>query len=471
MKGERKKLLKAAVVSIFVFITLFFTITKSYASESEVILKMLLKKGIITQQEYDQVMSEVSQKGASEEAKPKAAEAVEKHEGASPAKWVENIQIGGSVTMLGQGTSGNEDNNPPGKDTTNASLRGNLEITTPIVEQGEAFMNLRGGVGKGLVDDEKVTSFTGVDALSGDSDGYLEINEAWYEHTFMNDKLKFTIGKVDLTAYFDGNDVANDEEIQFLSDGFVNNIAIEFPDNTIGTRLTLSPNELLDVSLGWQPGSGEWENIFSRPFIIGEIDVKPTFGELSGNYRLYAWTNRTDHEVIADDMSAQSASLSAMKKRMAYTRQDEDASDTDSNGWGVGTSIDQQVARFLKIFGRLGYQNEDVYPFDIAWSAGFNLKGSIWHRENDEFALAYGIAHLSSDYKNYLTAGDINAKDEKHLEMYYNVSVNDHITISPDIQLLMDPEGIGDKEDIWLFALRVHIMTMDWAEHRAWRQE
>jgi carbohydrate-selective porin OprB len=46
----------------------------------------------------------------------------------------------------------------------------------------------------------------------------------------------------------------------------------------------------------------------------------------------------------------------------------------------------------------------------------------------------------SDDYKK---VNDLKAKTESHLEAYYNFKVNEHFSVSPDVQVIWDPYG-GD---------------------------
>ncbi|MCK4824755.1 carbohydrate porin, partial [bacterium] len=62
-------------------------------------------------------------------------------------------------------------------------------------------------------------------------------------------------------------------------------------------------------------------------------------------------------------------------------------------------------------------------------------------RDDDVFAIAFGQVMPSDDYKK--AGSNLNAKDESHLEAYYSFKINDHFTVSPDIQVIWDPYG-GD---------------------------
>ncbi|MFH1493149.1 MAG: carbohydrate porin, partial [Candidatus Omnitrophota bacterium] len=81
---------------------------------------------------------------------------------------------------------------------------------------------------------------------------------------------------------------------------------------------------------------------------------------------------------------------------------------------------------------------DDDFSLEHSWSTGLQLSGSLWGRDEDMFAVAIGQAIPSDDYKK---AGSLNAKDEGHLETYYSFKANDHLTLSPDIQVIWNPYG------------------------------
>ncbi|MBU4313065.1 MAG: carbohydrate porin, partial [Candidatus Omnitrophica bacterium] len=141
-----------------------------------------------------------------------------------------------------------------------------------------------------------------------------------------------------------------------------------------------------------------------------------------GNYRFYGWLNDKD-----------------------YIRWD-DAAKTKEENYGFGLSFDQELTDVLAAFARYGWQNPEVYAdgsdfsLEQSWSAGIQLAGSLWGRDDDVFAIAFGQVIPSDDYKK---ANSVKADSEEHLEVYYSFKVNDHLTVSPDIQVIWDPYG-GD---------------------------
>jgi len=339
------------------------------------------------------------------------------------------LSIAGGITVIIQGTEGNDGNNPPGEDVLDGSFSMDLEIDAAIGKNAEAFLLMEAGGGDGLEGDE-VRSFWGVNDDAGNSGSSLEVSEAWYEHRLLDGHLKFTAGKLDITNYFDINEMANDETTQFLAPGFVNNPAVDFPDNTIGMRVSYDLRDFLTISLGWQDGDADYEDIFEDSFIILEAGVSQAFGGMDGNYRLYAWLNKAEHAELSNPAN------------------------NDEAGWGTGASVDQQLTDSIGVFARAGYRDGDVYEFDIAVSAGAELKGELWARPNDTAGIAFGTAMLSDDYEDVQKAQGIDTADEHHFEAYYSFYVNEHVVVTPDMQVVMNAEGDDDSDTVFVFGMR-----------------
>ena len=463
-----------------------------HGSDNEVVLKLLLKKGVITQEEYEELMLDVKDDKTMEEkiaeiekktenlskehkalkqSHEKAANNTEKEFTEVKGKLentVDNLQINGGITLIGQGTWGNDNNYPEYEDVIDGTYSVDLEVSAPV-GKGEAFILMEAGDGAGLSDE--IPAFHGTNDDVIDNENKVEVTEAWYEHKWLDDKLIYTVGKVDLTNYFDTNEVANDETLQFIATPFVNNIAIEFPDNVMGMRAQYIVNDLVDFGVGYQSGDGDWEDIIEDPFLIAELALRPQFGdaELQGNYRFFWWTNRTEHT------NWRRLQRSILHERLGAEDlegfpPEAPAEDKLIND-GLGISFDQQVTDELTLFTRFGYQDEDANPFQSALSLGFNLNGGLWGRENDVFGLAYGAAILANDYENTLKTygykigiperhpGKIDYKleddDEEFYEAYYSLSVNDSMFLTPDVQHITNTFGLDENDSAWILGLRM----------------
>ncbi|MCA9401253.1 MAG: carbohydrate porin, partial [Candidatus Omnitrophica bacterium] len=171
------------------------------------------------------------------------------------------------------------------------------------------------------------------------------------------------------------------------------------------------------------------EDLFNTPFIAFQTNFIGGLFNRPGNYRIYGWKNMTEHTKWIDSGSS------------------------ENTGYGFGISFDQELTDIVGVFARFGWQNPEVYlagesfSLESSWSIGAQMGGEPWGRENDIFAIAFGQAIPSDDYKD--AGANLKADPESHLEAYYSIQLNDHLTLSPDIQIIWNPYGgdaaLGDK--------------------------
>ncbi|MCA9408828.1 MAG: carbohydrate porin [Candidatus Omnitrophica bacterium] len=335
------------------------------------------------------------------------------------------LKIAAGATSIVQVTSGANADGLSGQgkdDVTDGSYSVDIEIEKEFGE-GIAFLHLETGNGAGVTDELKV--FSNVNRDQDNSGNAVSVTEMFYEtHLFGQDMTSFTFGKIDPTVYIDTNEYANDETTQFLGEIFRNNPTIEFPDNGAGVRLGIEPIEDLEIQVIASDGDGSAspEDLFNTIFGAGQINLKKGLFGGEGNIRAYGWINDTAHTKWLHQL------------------------DDQETGYGFGLSIDQELTELVGIFLRYGWQNPEVtmdttsFSLEHAWSAGMQIAGEPWGRENDIFAIAYGQAIPSDEYK---TANSLVADPESHLEAYYSFYINDHLTLSPDLQVIWNPYG-GD---------------------------
>ncbi len=332
------------------------------------------------------------------------------------------IRAGATFIVQGTNNANADELTRNGESSLDGSYSIDLEFEKEFENYGMAFIHLETGDGAGVEDELKV--FSNVNRDADDSNNGISLTEVWYEQHFKSIPLILTFGKIDSTAYLDTNEYANDECGQFLGHMFRNSPAIEFPDdNAAGMRLSVEPVSFLDIELIAMDTDADWEDIFDNLFFSGQFNFKPNLFERTGNYRFYAWLNGKDHIKWSD--------VSRIKEK----------------NYGFGISFDQELTDNLGMFARYGCQNSAVYSsgedfsLEQSWGAGFQLVGNLWGRDDDIFAIAFGQIMPSDDYKK--AGSNLKARSEDHLEVYYSFKVNDHLTVSPDFQVIGDPFG-GD---------------------------
>ncbi len=395
-------------------------------------LVTLLVAGSVFGQEHGVTRPETAAVKTDNESMDKAVE-----QQAAPAskteeekRWYEKIEIALGATGVLQGSPGAEELLGPGSDVTDGSMSFDLELTLPVAKHGKFYTLFEAGAGDGIDGDIPTLSGFNDDA---DDDQSVRLTEIWYEHAWFSDRVRLRGGKVDLTTDFDTSALANSETDQFLSSGFVNNLAVEFPDdNGFGAMLWASPGEFWDIGVGIADADADWDKVFEDVFSIVELDFKPKISDRQGNYRIYGWFNGSDHEHLNDDTK------------------------TRENNYGFGVSFDQEITGVFGVFARYGWQRGSVSQIEHSWSAGFQGSGGFYGREDDIFGLAYGRAIIGDAWRDVALANGINSADEHHVEFYYNLKVNDHLNFSPNIQWVKNPNG-DSNDNVWAFGLRAQL--------------
>lgn len=364
-----------------------------------------------------------------------------------PISLADGLDISADATMIVQGTN---NVNSAADDTNRKTSRTDVSYSTDITigkefkdVGGRAFLHLENGQGAGLEDNFILYSNVNRDA---DDDVNVRLTEGWYEQWLFEDRAAMTFGKLDPTVYFDDNLVANDETTQFLGRIFRNSPTIEFPDNTAGIRLAYIPAEWVEFNYGLFNGNSEhWDKMFDNLFNVGQVTFKTKFFNLPGNYRILGWNNNMYHTKWSSEEK------------------------TKENAYGFGLSFDQKANDIVTLFTRYGWQNPKVYNPDVtatgdlnysleqSWSAGFQVEGKPWGRENDVVAFAVGQIFPSDDYKE--ATGRL-GKTEGHLEAYYRIFINKYLSLSPDFQYIWNPFGkdvVEDTNGVFVGGMRTQV--------------
>ena len=349
----------------------------------------------------------------------------------TPAIGDSGFVIGVGATIVLQATNNPNAVSAGGKRVGDASFSTDLTFQKNISNLGsKAFLHCEAGAGKGLDEDLQLFSYVNFDALGKQA---VQIAEAWYEQTWISGKAVGTIGLMDPTAYFDGNNAANDETVQFLSQIFVVNPTIEYPSvvpggyYAPGILLKLAPYEWLEVLGGAFDVDQDWRHIGDNLFNIGQISISANILGFSGTYRLYGWNNQMPHTNWLDSAK------------------------TNESSYGLGFSFDQKIGENATPFVRYGWRSAGDYDpqavqaglystyIGQSWSIGVQFEGKLWRRENDAAGLAFGQMLPSADYKT--SNPELHASVESHVEAYWRIQVFENMSISPDIQYIINPFG------------------------------
>lgn len=358
-----------------------------------------------------------------------------------PVLSKDGFRIGVIGTFIGQGTNNANIYGSDKRGKFGGSSQLNIEMEKAFhTIDGRAYVNTRLGEGTGV--DDQMILYSAVDNNKV-NDKHLWITSFFYEQYLFAKKFIFNLGKIDSTMFFDYNRLAGDDSKKFLASIFNNNPVIEFPDQNLGIRLGIMPIESIEITYLALNSNKQWQNIDNQLFNIGQFTIKPKLFGREGYYRFMAWYNNSDH--------------------INWKTGDR------SGTYGFALSFDQDVSDEISLFARYGWEDPDVYNPSItatknniislnqSWSTGIQLIGRWWGREKDLVGFAIGQVIPSEEYKKMMKR---HAKDEGHLEIYYDIFFNEHICVTPDFQYVLNPYG-GDAEDnndpAFIYAFRARI--------------
>ncbi|MCA6070039.1 MAG: carbohydrate porin [Endomicrobium sp.] len=338
------------------------------------------------------------------------------------------------LTSEGYGTfvvQGTPKTNTTGKHAVNSSLLYGWSLTKKVSEDSLVYMRIKGAVGSGLNNDDNnklnLDLYSNINSAASPTGDNLQIVEFLYHQDLFNKKLQLLFGKLNPTAYFDGNKIANDETTQFLASMFCNNPAIAFPSYTLGLRAMYSPVSFLDIEYGYfSQDDKNWNNIDKHNFNIVEGTYKISD---TGNYRFMYWKTFGNEEKT----------------------------------FGYGLSFDQSLSKIITLFARYGHQNPQKTKGEAcnildSWSFGAQLNGGLWTRDMDKIGIAFGQNIPSKKWATSWNWWNRSTTPETQTECYYSFYLNNNVTLTPVVQCIFKPYGGKDYNDnICTFGIRTNI--------------
>jgi len=297
----------------------------------------------------------------------------------------------------------------------------------------------------------------GVFGLNDDAAGdrSVDVSELWYEQGFGDGRLRFRLGKLDLTGgfecrgcpvAFDASAYANDETAQFLNSALVNNPTIPFPENGLGLAGYFQLRQRWYAAAGLADARADArETGFNTAFHgrsdffgICETGVVPHFqsrkGRLPGAYRVGLWYDpRPKHHLDGQGIKRDDAGFYVSCDQMVFK---ENTGEQDSQGLGL--------------FARYGSADAQVNEIESFWSVGAQFKGMIPARDDD--VLGFGAAQGRLNRAAGFTAGG-----ETAMELYYNCRVTPWMSLAPSVQYVFNPAGRRDAQDAVVIGARLQM--------------
>jgi high affinity Mn2+ porin len=280
-------------------------------------------------------------------------------------------------------------------------------------------------------------------------------------------RVTITLGKFAVKDIFDNNAYANDPRTQFMNWSLMANGAFDYAADSIGFThgIAVELNQpqwtvrygVFQVTKESNLMGHDW-HLLKAWQMPAELERRWAVNDHPGAVRLLAYTMRAhmgSFDAALDSPIRPADIVATEKYRSKY---------------GFGLNVEQEVAKDVGVFSRLGWNNDRTEPWeftDVGYtgSGGISVKGEPWHRPNDTLGAAFVVNGISRVHQEFLEAGGtgILAGDgnlsyglEKISETYYDFQIWKAIHGALDFQYIEDPAFNRDRGPVEVVGGRLH---------------
>lgn len=305
--------------------------------------------------------------------------------------------------------------------------------------------------------------------LGGDQQNLNEdINQLARSQTA--NRLVFTVGKVSVADVFDIISYAHDPRNDFLNWTLVDAGTFDYAADAWGFTYGATAEWYQD---DWTLRAG----LFDLSTVPNSIKLDPTFNQFQMVYEL-------EHR---HELGGQPGKLAVLGflSRGRMGRFDDAILLAEQNGTtpntadvrryasrpGVSFSFEQQIVPNVGVFGRIGYADGNVEPYeftdvDRTASLGASLGGKLWGRPDDTIGIAGVVNGLTSAHIAYLNDGGLgilvgdgqlpHPGHEQIVETYYSLPIGlGAWKLTADYQFIVNPGYNRDRGPVSVLGARL----------------
>ena len=247
------------------------------------------------------------------------------------------------------------------------------------------------------------------------------ITNLQWQQWFEDGRVGFALGQVDLRDWVDTFDLSN------------------WRTALLGAAVTYPVNPLVSPGLG-----AAWFSYFRKyntPYVIAGI------GDANGKAYEFGFDSffrqKEYYSFVELGWTPSFDSKNDKNVRLTYWHQDARKEAGKPEGWGLSFSAAWKFQKRWAPFLRGGYAEGGLIASKTALVAGLGLH----RRSHDLLGVALGWA------RPYDTA----LRDQFTLELFYRLQISQHIGITPDVELILDPSNNPGEDWIAVFSLRTQI--------------
>lgn len=270
-----------------------------------------------------------------------------------------------------------------------------------------------------------ISPLNGGDTAPDDSRDLIQML-AW-EQWFLSNNLRMGFGKLTTRTFLNLNRYATGDREDFFSPMLVNNPVAPFTArNGLGMFGQYHFDEAYLIAMGREADGttsgidftnlekGKWE--YALEAGLTPVDL---IGLGEGYYRFTGY----------------------------YTDSIGENATYQPSGWAVALSFDQDVGENYGALLRYSYASEDYRAYKQRLALGMQLKAPLQYK-NDRIGVGAWWGDPISQ----------TADDEYGLETYWKVQLAPYLELSPNLQILLSPQGETDRDVVFIGGLRLRIV-------------
>jgi high affinity Mn2+ porin len=290
-----------------------------------------------------------------------------------------------------------------------------------------------------------------------------------FADTRTKNRLVVTVGKFSVSDLFDTISYAHDPRNDFMNWALVDAGTFDYAADawgfTYGAALEWYQSAWTAragfFDLSNVPNSVDLNSTFSEYQLVYELEHSHSINTRTGKTALVGFVTRGrmgsfDDAVALAKSTGEPADIAAVRR---YNTRP-----------GISLNVEQQLADDFGMFGRIGWANGSLEPYEFAdidqtASVGVQLGGGRWGHSGDTLAVAAVINDISSSHRAFLNAGGLgilvgdgqlpHPGTERILETYYRLALGSW-QITADYQFIVNPAYNRDRGPVSALAVRLH---------------
>lgn len=247
-----------------------------------------------------------------------------------------------------------------------------------------------------------------------------EFNELYYTYQLGGNWSWLTVGLGQFPIYnFDGTQYDANQQVNFLNDSLAQNASQSYTQAGLGVYFQITPNEDWTFALGGQDGT----NIEAQSIRVNNLNEE--------HYTTFGYVSYTP---TIKGIGQSEISL------LVYNQPNVKEQSETTNGWSLNLS--QNIGEKLALFARVNETSGSVEEIRQSWVFGGVYNNPINRNSLDQIGLAYAYNKIDEA----AVGTPLEHKAEQIVEAYWAWGIGDMLTITPDIQLYINP-ALNQKSD------------------------